>query len=125
MNLLISIISRLLDDKISLCFCYSFLAKEWKPWTVVKKIVFKNEKSIIALSSLAVLQWEFSRSSECEQTLAKLQDLYKLPEYDYLHAVAKSETGHAFLCYGPKFFLKVMDIYHDAIEECKNSNIYY
>nr|KAG5691318.1 hypothetical protein BaRGS_014017 [Batillaria attramentaria] len=83
-----------------------------------------SDGDIIRLTNLAVLQWEMGQRKKAKKTLTTLQALSTSSRFPFLKAVAVSEQGHAFTHFGPKYFLRAIDLLREAVRGNSQSEIF-
>ncbi|KAL8564263.1 hypothetical protein ACOMHN_050874 [Nucella lapillus] len=105
-------------------FCKFLLGRKRDALKYCRDVEADMSKSIIFLTLKAWLQFEFSHHQECNATMDVLRDMYKLPDWEYLRAVAESEKGYLLICIGPTGFLGAVDLFQKAIAACPNAEVY-
>ena len=107
-------------------FLMFLLGRKQQAWEYCNRLKEdeSQSKSVIFLTLIAVLQWEFNYKTEGFKTIEVLQDLYKEQDCDYRLAVALAEMGHLLICTGPRGFSRAMDLLDKAISKCPNSDVF-
>nr|KAG5691321.1 hypothetical protein BaRGS_014020 [Batillaria attramentaria] len=106
-------------------FLLFLLDRKEEAVVLCEKLLAGNETSIITLTSLAVLQWETGRREDSYKTIRVLQALRDAPNFQYLQAVAVAEKGYVFISHGPKYFLKAIDMFEEAIAKSPDGSDVY